>query len=145
MIKLIDLFKKQTASQSTTQGERQSRHPTPTAQPDWSRVRAPQHREDQVLLGPTYAWLKTLPYGVRPVELCSRYPRVGNQLANCWSDPTRTERLFNELLIDRRGKRKGFPPLVAQELLRLRRFHDYHRDAEDQSTDWDFRSPTPDP
>jgi hypothetical protein len=144
MIKLIDLFKKQTASQSTTHRECRSRHATSTAQPDWSRVRAPQRREDQVLLGLTYAWLKTLPHGVRPLELCSRYPRVGHRLAHCWIDPVQTERLFDELLVDRRGKRKGFPPLVAQELLQLRRFHDYHRGAEDQSTDWDFRSPVSD-
>jgi len=33
---------------------------------------------------------------------------------------------------------------VAEELVYLRRFHDRHRDVEDQSTDWDFRSPISD-
>jgi len=144
MVKLFNPFKKQTASANGAERTRQPRHTTPTTQPDWSRVRTPQRREDQVLSGSTYAWLKTLPYAVRPVELCSRYPRVGNRLALCWSDAMQTERLFDELLTDRRGKRKGFPPPVAQELLRLRRFHDYHRGVDDESTDWDFRSPVSD-
>jgi hypothetical protein len=142
MVKLFSLFKKQTASGAVTHRAPGPPRSTGTAQPDWKRVRRQQRREDQVLLASTYAWLKTLPYDVRPVELCSRYPRVGNRLALCWRDGAQTERLFDELLLDRRGTRKGFPPPVAEELLRLRRFHGYQRGAEDQSTDWDFRPPT---
>ena len=115
-----------------------------TTQIDWSRKRRQQRREDHVLAGSTYAWLKTLPYAVRPVELCLRYPRVGNRLALCWSDPAQTERLLDDLMIDRRGNRKGFPPSVAEELVYLRRFHDRGRGAEDQSTDWIFRLPESD-
>jgi hypothetical protein len=144
-IKLFNLFKKRAASGSATHRAPAPAPAKPTTQVDWSRVRKPKRREDQVLAGSTYAWLKTLPYAVRPVELCSRYPRVGNRLAACWSDPVQTERLFDELMLDRRGKRKGFPPPVAEELLHLRRFRDCHRGGvEDRSTDWDFRSPESD-
>jgi len=144
MIKLFSPFKKQTAPGTDTRHVPAPPQATPATQADWSRTRRQQRREDQVLSGSTYAWLKTLPYAVRPVELCSRYPRVGNRLALCWGDPAQTERLFDDLLVDRRGNRKGFPPSVAEELLCLRRFHGHHRGVEDQSTDWDFRSPVSD-
>ena len=144
MVKLFSLFKKKQQIASRTDAAPAPPHAMRTTQIDWSRTRRQQRREDHVLSGSTYAWLKTLPYAVRPVELCSRYPRVGNRLALCWSDPAQTERLFDDLLLDRRGKRKGFPPSVAEELVYLRRFHDRHRDVEDQSTDWDFRSPISD-
>jgi hypothetical protein len=144
MVKLFSLFKKQTALGTDTHRTAAPPHAMRTTQTDWSRLRRQQRREDQVLSGSTYAWLKTLPYAVRPIELCSRYPRVGNRLALCWSDPAQTERLFDDLLLDRRGKRKGFPSSVAEELVHLCRFHDRHRGVEDQSTDWDFRSPISD-
>jgi len=144
MVKLFSLFKKHSASGADTHRAPSPPHATRTTQTDWSRARRQQRREDQVLAGSTYAWLKTLPYAVRPVELCSRYPRLGNRLALCWNDPAQTERLLDDLLLDRRGNRKGFPPSVAEELVHLRRFHDRHRGVEDQSTDWDFRSPESD-
>jgi hypothetical protein len=141
MVKLFSLFRKQTALGTNTQRTPASLPAMPTTQTDWSRLRRQQRREDHVLSALTYAWLKTLPYAVRPVDLCLRYPRLGNRLALCWSDRSQTERLFDELLLDRRGKRKGFPPSVAEELVDLRRFNDCHRGVQDQPTDWDFRSP----
>jgi hypothetical protein len=55
--------------------------------------------------------------------LPERYPRVANRLALCWSDKVLTRRLFEELLTDQRGGRRGFPPPVRDELLRLRLAH----------------------
>ena len=144
MVKLFSIFKKQTALGTDTHRTQALPHAMPTTQTEWSRLRRQHRREDHVLSALTYAWLKTLPYAVRPVELCSRYPRLGNRLALCWSDRSQAERLFDDLLLDRRGKRKGFPPSVAEELVHLRRFHDCDRGAQDQSTDWDFRSPVSD-
>lgn len=66
------------------------------------------------------AWAKALPPALRPVQLCSRYPRVANRLALCWPDLGLTMRLFDDLFVDRRGDRRGFPPDVKAELMLLR-------------------------
>lgn len=59
---------------------------------------------------------------LRPHRLCQLYPRVANRLALCWPDWALTERLFEDLMIDKREGRQGFPREVAAELMRLRRF-----------------------
>lgn len=71
------------------------------------------------------------------------YPRVVNRLALCWNDAALTDRLLDDLLIGRRGKRKGFPGPVAEELLRLRRFHDLHREIEAEEAVREHRSLVP--
>ena len=107
---------------------------------DWVRVRAPQRSTDSILSVIARDWLETLPGPIRPAELCSAYPRVANRLALCWNDPALTDRLLDDLLIGRRGKRKGFPRPVAEELLRLRRFHDHCRGVDAQETVWEYRT-----
>jgi hypothetical protein len=69
-------------------------------------------------------WVKSLPAAVRPLELCNRFPRVANRLALCWNYVDLVESVFNELLVDHRGGREGFPTPVANELLRLHAFHE---------------------
>ena len=64
-------------------------------------------------------WLQSLPPALRPHELCRTYPRLANRLALCWNELPLIEAVFNELLVDRRGGRIGFPVPVAAELLRL--------------------------
>jgi hypothetical protein len=64
-------------------------------------------------------WLKELPPKLRPFELCRSFPRVANRIALCWNDLALVDTVFNELLVDRRGGREGFPSPVAAELLRL--------------------------
>lgn len=90
---------------------------------DWTLVRAPATDRDRVLLSPTHLWLRGIPTPLHPKRLCRFYPRVANRLAEAWDDPERTDRLFDELLNDRRGKRRGFPERVTMELQRLERFH----------------------
>ena len=69
-------------------------------------------------------WVRSLPARLRPLSLCSSYARLANRMAAVWEDPEQTEALFDELLIDHRGGRHGFPPLVAGELMRLHHFHE---------------------
>jgi len=38
-------------------------------------------------------------------------------------DPNAVQEVLDDVLIDRRGGRRGFPPPVQQELLRLRAFN----------------------
>jgi hypothetical protein len=82
-------------------------------------ARAPEVEQSDALSSATNAWLKTLPPSLRPLELCRTYPRVANRIALCWNELPLIEAVFNELLVDRRGGRIGFPVPVAAELLRL--------------------------
>jgi len=56
-------------------------------------------------------------------EVPARFPRVLNQIAAIWSKPLDVERAFEQLLMDCRGSRAGFPPEVLVELLALRNFN----------------------
>jgi hypothetical protein len=49
---------------------------------------------------------------------------VANRIALAWNDADLADGVFNELLLDRRGNRKGFPPAVAAEILRLHAYHE---------------------
>ena len=72
----------------------------------------------------TFKWIAALPRDVRPVALLQQFPRIANSLARAWSDPTAFRAYMFELLIDRRGGRKGFPEKVRTELLTLRAYFD---------------------
>jgi hypothetical protein len=96
----------------------------------WAQLRAPLRASDLVLSITAQDWLESLPAPLRPARLCMSYPRVVNRLALCWSDPASTSELLEDLLIGKRGNRKGFPGPVAEELMRLRRFHDSCRKVE---------------
>ena len=68
----------------------------------------------------TTAWMAELPAAVRPTQLALRYARLANRLCELWNDPVPCERLLDELMMDQRGGRQGFPLKVANELATLR-------------------------
>jgi hypothetical protein len=78
---------------------------------------------DRVLLSQTHVWLHAVPRSIHPVQLCRHYPRIANQIAECWHDQTLVDRLLIELIIDRRGGRIGFPFRIADELRALATFN----------------------
>jgi hypothetical protein len=82
--------------------------------------RAPANPRDAKLSKLATNWCVRFDAEMRPVNLCRRYPRVANRLALCWEDSALTARIFQDLLVDRRGGRRGFPPEVQRELLALR-------------------------
>jgi hypothetical protein len=82
--------------------------------------RAPPNPRDANLSALAAAWCVQFDPDMRPVTLCRRYPRVANRLALCWEDGALTGRIFQELMVDRRGNRRGFPPEVQRELHALR-------------------------
>jgi hypothetical protein len=86
--------------------------------PRWRR--SPPTARDLNLSSLAAAWRDRFTHDVRPVALCSRYPRIANRLALCWDDPALTAKVFHDVLVDRRGSRRGFPPDVQRELLALR-------------------------
>jgi hypothetical protein len=68
----------------------------------------------------TRAWLESLPMSVRPVTLVDKYPRIANRLALLWKKPRQCDVYFENLLVDERGGRQGFPQSVALELVTLK-------------------------
>jgi hypothetical protein len=84
----------------------------------------------------TIGWLQALPRSVRPVETLGSYPRLLNRMALCWPDPDLAERLFDDLLINRRDGRVGFSATVTAELMALREFHHDQRRTQVASARW---------
>lgn len=78
---------------------------------------------DSHVLWHTDNWLNTLPEGVRPVHLQREFPRIANDLSELWGDPPALDRYFQDKEFSphegRREGRRGFPPLVKEELLAL--------------------------
>ena len=75
------------------------------------------------LLSSTIDWLASLPPNVRPLALATKFPRVANRIAHEWREPSSCRRDFDELVYDKRGTRRGFPPDVYVELLALRDYY----------------------
>jgi len=90
---------------------------------------------EEPLLNVTRTWLASLPQDVRPVELAQQFPRIANTLRHLWKQVARCEAYLDDLLVDRRGTRKGFPSKISEELEALREYHAllYPRDR----TAWD--------
>jgi hypothetical protein len=72
------------------------------------------------LLPATFRWAARLPLEVQPRALMRAFPRIANDLGHAWRDAADFQRLVDDLLTDRRGGRRGFPPEVTEELLVLR-------------------------
>jgi hypothetical protein len=87
---------------------------------DWSPVR--KARPADYLLPASERWMEHLPHDVRPLALATRFPRIVNLVARQWSDRGACPAFFEELLIDRRGGRKGFPADVQHDLSKLRNY-----------------------
>ena len=90
---------------------------------DPTRHRQPESPYDRGLNRSTIAWLKELPQPVLPVALASQYPRIANRLSRFWDSPKMIEECFRELLLDKRGRRKGFPKKVLDELQMLAQYY----------------------
>ena len=110
----------------TTGGTREPARGTAAGE-DWAQIWA--HRRKAMppkhLLPMSIRWLTNLPNHVRPLALVNNYPRIANLLALQWGKPPACRAYFIDLLMDRRGNRKGFPADVRQELRVLR---DYYYD-----------------
>ena len=72
----------------------------------------------------TVNWAAKLPADVRPTVLVRTFGRVANLLAASWTDPTAFLHCIDELFVDRRGNRKGFPPEVMEELFAQRAYYE---------------------
>jgi hypothetical protein len=73
------------------------------------------------------ALLASIDRGYRPEALDELFPRIVNRMAKLWKQPGQMERYFEDLLIDHRGNRKGFPLKVLMDLSTLKDY--YQRSA----------------
>ena len=107
---------------------------TPEVSVDFARQR--RASPVAILLMNTQKWLDALPLRVQPHALCEFYPRIANFIAAMWGDTESVRAYFDELLVDRRRGRKGFPLDVFNNLRVLR---DYH--AACGKGKWDYKRP----
>jgi len=70
----------------------------------------------------TAKWAAGVPVEVQPQALLQTFPRIANTLARLWHDNIGLRNYLDELLVDRRGGRRGFPPEIQSELLILRAY-----------------------
>ena len=89
---------------------------------DWTTQRSKEQAKG--LLRPTANWASALPREVVPPALLSKFPRICNLLAVLWQDPGSLRRYLDDLLVDKRGNRKGFPIEILRELFALRAYYD---------------------
>lgn len=85
----------------------------------WTVRRRSPMPTDRALAGETMDWVMRLPADARPIQLCEKFPRIANAVAQAWADRSHSESLLAGMLTDRRGKRRGFPPEIQLELERL--------------------------
>lgn len=78
--------------------------------------RQPPSPYDRSLNRSAVNWLHELPPDVRPRESALRFPRILNRLARYWDSPRMADEIFADLLVDRRVGRKGFPPVILEEI-----------------------------
>lgn len=83
----------------------------------WER-RSPRP-EDEHLLGHTQNWLNALPKGIRPVHLPEEFPRIANDLSRLWPETAALDVYFADKEFSAREDRRGFSPLIKEELLAM--------------------------
>jgi hypothetical protein len=94
-------------------------NPSP-AEAAFKAMRRAQENGETQLTTEAQALLSSLDEAVRPQELAARYPRIVNQIARQWRTPALMDRYFQDLLMDTRGNRQGFPLKIVMELSTLR-------------------------
>ena len=94
--------------------------------PHWTIHRAHEKIEDRILSSSALAWLASLPGSLYPRHLVERYPRVCNCMAALWQEPKLMISYFEDLLVDHRGTRQGFPSTIASEIARLKEHFHLH-------------------
>ena len=87
-----------------------------------SALRSPEP-PPRTLIEEACQWLTRLPDEVRPRQAAERFPHVVNRLARLWKAPRQLDSYFDELMVDQRGGRRGFPLGVLMEVANLREYY----------------------
>ena len=85
----------------------------------WSSLRRPVRESDARLTESARRWLERMPAHARPALLEARYPRIVNRIAALHGDASHTLECLDALLVDERGGRIGFVPMIRAEIVRL--------------------------
>jgi hypothetical protein len=88
----------------------------------WEFFRRQEDRKDHDLCELTYQWFAKLPANEKPWDLARYFPRITNELARSWDRPAACMRYLEQLLLDNRGSRQGFPMSVAREIMTLQHY-----------------------
>jgi hypothetical protein len=88
----------------------------------WEFRRRPIRRSDQTLIVEAERWLATLPDDAQSLALAAHFPRIVNNIVARLAYPRELADYMDELLVDRRGNRTGFPVAVMTDLIRLNSF-----------------------
>lgn len=80
-------------------------------------------RSRSELRASTLEWIEQLPHRCRPLAIPRQFPHIANRLCEIWKRPVVCDNYFNELAIDRRGGRMGFPMEVVTEIGLLREYY----------------------
>lgn len=70
-----------------------------------------------------------------PCELDERFPRIIDAIVAAWPFPEQAAAVFDDLLVDLRGTRQGFPPAIAREIFQLSTGYDKLRAASEEKGD----------
>ena len=68
----------------------------------------------------TLTWLDKLPPEVRPRSLPIEFPRIVNALHTQWAKPRVCLDYLDDLMLDKRGGRQGFPGPIVFEIANLK-------------------------
>jgi hypothetical protein len=95
------------------------------------RRRIAEKPEDRTLTEASVALLAKLPDDIRPKVLHDEFPRIFNKISSMWRRPDSLIAYMEELLVDTRGDRQGFPITVALDLATLKDYYErvVHPDA----------------
>jgi tankyrase len=69
-----------------------------------------------------------------PHQLDMRFARIVDKIADLWGKPE-MEPYFNDLMVDKRGNRQGFPPTVMMEIFALSNYYHNLQPARPRSVD----------
>lgn len=71
-----------------------------------------------------------------PYALEASYGRILGRIMSLWDDPIALQMLFEDLMVDKRGDRQGFPTAVANDIYRLSMMYDSLRESEQEIDPW---------
>ena len=101
----------------------QTRDLSSVSRTSFVHLRKTQSNVDLELSGEAIHFLASLEGNIRPESTAKQFPRIINRIASLWKKPLLMDNYFEDLLIDQRGDRKGFPLQVAIEIATLREFY----------------------
>ena len=84
-------------------------------------------------------WVDKLPAETRPKTLEEQFPRILNRISSLWRHPEELMEYLNELIVDSRGDRAGFPMAVATELVNIKDYYEMNVHPDSKSYLWDPR------